>query len=532
MEKIFRSVSILLVAFFMMFYCEKNPTDGDDQQETGTVTDIDGNVYKTVKIGSQWWMAENLKVTHYRNGNPIPCVTDATEWANLTTGAYCNYNNEVAKTSDSRNGYDVATYGRLYNWYAVNDNRIIAPTGWHVPTDAEWQELIDYLGGDAVAGGNMKEEETIHWVSPNTGATNGSGFTALPGGCRNSGGDFLGMGYFADFWSSTEYNTDCARSRYLHCSNAEVRRDYYDKLYGYSVRCVKGEVNTVTISGRVRTEHDLGISGVTLTLSNTGGTATTDNSGYYSITVFYGCSGTVTPSLADYSFSPTNRTYTNVTSDQSDQDYTGSPDTAGTVTDIDGNSYQTIKIGTQWWMAENLKVTHYRNGEEIPHVTDNTDWGNLTAGACCIYGNDVNYSETYGRLYNWYAVDDSRGIAPAGWHVPSDQEWQALVDQLGGDATAGDGLKEAGNTHWTSLNTTATNASGFTALPGGFRGFDGSYGGAGNYAYFWASTEYNASDAWQRQLSFSYSGVDHNASPKECGFSIRCVKDNVRSETR
>lgn len=138
-----------------------------------TVTDYDGNVYQTVLIGDQCWMMENLKVTHYRNGDPIPHVTDGVTWGNLTSGAYCNYNNDEG---------NVATYGRLYNWYAVDDSRNIAPAGWHVPSDAEWQTLVDYLGGDAVAGGKMKEAGTTHWASPNTGATNESGFTALPGG--------------------------------------------------------------------------------------------------------------------------------------------------------------------------------------------------------------------------------------------------------------------------------------------------------------------------------------------------------------
>ena len=152
--------------------------------ETGTVTDIDGNTYQTVKIGDQWWMAENLKVTCYRNGDAIPNITDGTTWASLSTGAYCEYNNDIN---------NVATYGRLYNWYAVTDSRNIAPAGWHVPSDAEWKQLEMYLGmsqseADATGwrgtdeGGKLKEVGTMHWNSPNTGATNESGFTALPGG--------------------------------------------------------------------------------------------------------------------------------------------------------------------------------------------------------------------------------------------------------------------------------------------------------------------------------------------------------------
>jgi len=173
---------------------------------TGTVTDIDGNVYKTVKIGNQWWMAENLKVTRYRNGDPIPNITDNHTWVDLSTGAYCNYNNDIS---------NVATYGRLYNWYAVDESRNIAPAGWHVPTDDEWKQLEIYLGMSPTEadethwrgtdeGGKLKETGTTHWYSPNTGATNESGFTALPGGYRVSGG-FSSLGFGAYFWSSTVF---------------------------------------------------------------------------------------------------------------------------------------------------------------------------------------------------------------------------------------------------------------------------------------------------------------------------------------
>jgi len=197
---------------------------------SNTVTDIDGNVYQIVTIGTQVWMAENLEVTHYRNGDAIPNITDNTEWEGLTTGAYCNYNNDE--------GY-VSTYGRLYNWYAVGDGRNIAPDGWHVPTHAEWQTLVDYLGGYAVAGGKLKETGTTHWLSPNTGATNESGFSGLPGGYRYFDGNYYGMNFIAYFWSSTEYSGNYAWSRFLGSNVSEVYYYERDKPHGFSVRCVK-----------------------------------------------------------------------------------------------------------------------------------------------------------------------------------------------------------------------------------------------------------------------------------------------------
>jgi uncharacterized protein (TIGR02145 family) len=196
----------------------------------GTVADIDGNVYQTIKIGNQWWTVENLKVTRYQNGDSIPNVTDGGEWGGLTTGAYCEYNNDIN---------NVATYGRLYNWYAVSDSRNIAPTGWHVPSDAEWQTLVNYLGGDAVAGGKMKEAGTTHWYSPNTGATNESGFSGLPGGYRYNVGTYNHVGYFAYFWSSTEFSSNSAWYRHLYYLYSDVYRNYDNKHFGFSLRCIR-----------------------------------------------------------------------------------------------------------------------------------------------------------------------------------------------------------------------------------------------------------------------------------------------------
>jgi len=208
----------------------------------GSVTDIDGNVYQTVKIGDQWWMTENLKVTHYRNGDPISNITDDSEWADLTTSAYCNYNN---------NSNNVTTYGRLYNWYAVNDSRNIAPEGWHIPTDEEWKQLEMHLGmsqaeaddtgyrgtneGSKIAGNAALWADGV--LEDNTGFGE-SGLYALPGGDRNHEGDFNGIGTYATFWSSTESSND-AWSRYLPNNHSDILRHEINKRYGFSVRCVK-----------------------------------------------------------------------------------------------------------------------------------------------------------------------------------------------------------------------------------------------------------------------------------------------------
>ena len=165
-----------------------------------------------VQIGAQIWTLKNLDVTTYRNGDPIPQVTDLTAWGNLTTGAWCYYDN------DPNNG---AIYGKLYNWYAVNDPRGLAPQGWHVPTETEWTTLINYLGGASVAGGKMKSTGTTYWGSPNTG-TNSSGFSALPGGLREAdGASSFGNGAygFITMWSSTPLNASTSRNFYIATGN-------------------------------------------------------------------------------------------------------------------------------------------------------------------------------------------------------------------------------------------------------------------------------------------------------------------------
>ena len=194
-------------------------------------TDADNNNYSIVQIGTQTWMAENLKVTHYHNGDAIPNITDSTVWGGLTDGAYCWYKNDEASYKN--------IYGALYNWYSVNDSRNLCPTGWHLPSDAEWTALTDFLGGESIAGGEMKETGTAHWLSPNTGATNSSGFTALPGGGRSYSGSFISLTSLATFWSSTENSSTTAWGRSLGYDTEPVYRHYGNKPDGFSARCVR-----------------------------------------------------------------------------------------------------------------------------------------------------------------------------------------------------------------------------------------------------------------------------------------------------
>ncbi len=198
----------------------------------GSMTDQQGNVYKTIVIGTQEWMAENLKTTIYRNGNSIVNVTGDAQWIALTTGAWASYNN------DSQ--YD-CPYGKLYNWYAVSDPRNVCPTGWHVPTDAEWSVLTDYLGGEAVAGGKMKTTNGWNDYNDQSGnGTNESGFSGPPGGIRAlNDGVFSNGGNLGTWWSSTESSTIYAWSRDLVFIGGNASRYYYHKQDGFSVRCLR-----------------------------------------------------------------------------------------------------------------------------------------------------------------------------------------------------------------------------------------------------------------------------------------------------
>jgi uncharacterized protein (TIGR02145 family) len=202
--------------------------------------------------------------------------------------------------------------------------------------------------------------------------------------------------------------------------------------------------------------------------------------------------------------------------------------TYGTLTDIDGNVYKTIVIGTQTWMAENLKTIRYANGNEISHITDPTPWGNATSGAWTYYYNNNEMDAHYGKLYNWLAVEDPRNICPAGWHIPDDPEWETLLAYLGGYQVAGAKMKETSLNHWAFSNEGSTNVSGFTGLPGGMRDYGSLSFDKGLTAYFWSST--NASDYYDLEAYYYYLSRDMDAmldgaGDKNNGASCRCVKD-------
>ncbi len=253
MKKIVLTAS--LCVFFGLSSCKKdnqksssntsNPvvsTNDINFTSTGTalgkigsgISDVEGNQYKTVVIGTQEWMAENLKTTKYNDGSKITNITEAVKWGDDTLGAWCYYNNDATNNTK---------YGKLYNWYAVsptkNGGKNVCPTGWHLPTADEWNVLTEYLGGDTIAGNKMKEVGTTSWKITNNKITNASLFTGLPGGVRNNEGNFFEFGTMGTWWTSDEYFTGFAFYNTMQITDSQLTSLFIFEKNGLSVRCLK-----------------------------------------------------------------------------------------------------------------------------------------------------------------------------------------------------------------------------------------------------------------------------------------------------
>jgi uncharacterized protein (TIGR02145 family) len=225
MKKLKSHLELFCIYLLMVFTIVNTAT----AQNSGVVQDQDGNNYKTIKIGNQVWMAENLRTTKYNDGTPIPLVLDKNAWIILSTPAYCWYNNDTIYKN---------LVGALYNGYAVNTEKL-CPKGWHISTDSEWSVLIDHLGGETVAGGKLKESGTKNWSEPNTGATNETNFNSLPGGTRYSNGLYFSMKNAGSWWTLNKSNPLNGWYRSMNYTSKSVTRNYTDLTNGNSIRCVK-----------------------------------------------------------------------------------------------------------------------------------------------------------------------------------------------------------------------------------------------------------------------------------------------------
>ena len=455
-----------------------------------------GDNYGLVEIGGKCWFKENLRTTSYRSGQEIPHTPDEGEWNSLGhSGGYCAYDNDESNAD---------TYGYLYNGYTTVSPEGVCPQFYAVPTLEEWDALIDGLGGSEVAGGALKESGADHWNAPNTGATNSSGFTALPAGGRSVGSaGFIGQEISGEFWVQGGYSPyvdqvdDYIVVKTLSSNSADISEISHSKVRGHSIRCLRADVS-------------LGCTDVNFMEYDP--TATADD-GSCAVPALLGCMDDL---FIEYDPSA------NV-DDGSCSTLLGCSDSD--VVEYDGYSYSLISIGYQCWFQENLKTSIYRDGSSIPNIQDQGEWYSLSAtetGAWCYYNNNPDYDDNsnYGKLYNWYAIDDSRELCPSGWHVPSDSEFTELTDLLGGESVAGNSMKSTSG--WYNGGN-GSNSSGWSGFPGGYR-YSGGFYYNGYGGYWWSASE-SGSLSWLRRLDYYYDGVNRYDDGQDVGFSARCVRD-------
>jgi uncharacterized protein (TIGR02145 family) len=526
------------------------------------VTDVDGNLYPTVIINGREYMAENLRTANYNDGTVIAKITDGAVWSALVSGAYC-------WTEDDSASYDVL-YGKLYNFEAVNSGKL-CPTGWHVPSDIEWKELEIALDMDAAAadelgwrgtnqGGMLKETGFANWLAPNSGATNQSGMNIKPSGYRATDGNYQDVGSTCYYWTqsinATSSNGFC---RMISSSETGVYRGEEIRTKGSSVRCMKdyAVVTTtittlpaaeITTSSAIIRADLVDVSTATVIekgfifasfedpdLSNNEGIFISEaNLGVYQdtatglnhATTYYYKSFVTTENGTSYGLQVTFTTLTELF-------------TAGTgMTDFDGNSYNTILIGSTEYTTSNLRTSRYNDGTPLLRANNSTNWTANMLPMYCWYNDDSTANELRnGKLYNFYAVSGGN-LCPAGWHVASDSEWKQLEHALGMSSTdtsntgwrgtdQGAKLKEYGNVNWLAPNTGATNQSGYTATGSGYRNNDGTFAGLNEDFCIWTTSPDISAHSWVRKLKNSETGIYRGLEADENGFSVRCVKTPI-----
>ena len=487
-----------------------------------TITDTrDGKTYPTVPIYSKCWMAQNLNI-----GTRV----------NVTSNQTNNGIFEKFCYDDLESSCNV--YGGLYQWnemmqYVTTEGvQGICPTGWHLPADNDWAALTTLLGGESVAGGKMKETGTVHWIAPNGGATNSSGFTGLPGGLRNTLAELALLTQGGFFWSSTQNDAVRGWIWVLNYNNPVIFKSYDFKNCGISVRCIR----EIDCPAPLSPEAGTHVPSQTQIIWN-----------WNAATGAYGYKWNTTNDYATATDigAGTSRTETGLLCNTAYMRYLWAYNTCGNsapvalaqtssacplvcgqpVTDLrDGKTYNTVLIGNQCWMAQNLNTGNRING--YSHQTNN----GIIEKYC--YDDDETLCDVYGGLYQWtemmqyVSTEGVQGICPAGWHIPSDAEWMALMTLLEGDTLAGGKLKEAGTVHWAPPNTGATNSSGFTALPGGYRSdVSPTFSNYTHEANFWTSSIYGSFSAWEWFLISTGKFAYRNNNVQSGGMSVRCLRN-------
>jgi uncharacterized protein (TIGR02145 family) len=499
----------IIVQSTPVFTCGNNLTDIRDNQ-----------VYLTVQIGSQCWMASNLNY-----GTILASSQDQRD--NCVPEKYCYNDNPINCTNQ----------GGLYQWdeFMQYDDtpadQGFCPPGWHIPTENEWNTLFSNWTNNAFAGSHLKY-------------SGNSGFNALLSGSRhmNSGWDFQGFATF--FWSSTPRSSTQAWAHGMNDVDSSVSAYPSSRVNAFSVRCLQDYQSianlptvttaavtsitqfTATSGGDISSDGGASVTarGVCWNTSSnptTAGSHTTDGTGTGTfVSNITGLTGGTLYYVRAYATNSVGTSYGNELT-FSTLNVDGQPCPGIPTVTYAGQTYNTVQIGTQCWFKENLNV-----GKRINVSQDQTN--NDTVEKYC-FNNLESNCDVYGGLYLWNEMmqfsttPGVQGICPTGWHLPTDAEWTTLTNYLGGISVAGGKMKETGTAHWLSPNTGATNSSEFTALPGGFR-----LGNFGNLTYnadFWSSTEGSSTSAWNRDLSYNHENVVRTNYNKTYGFSARCVHD-------
>jgi uncharacterized protein (TIGR02145 family) len=514
----------------------------------GTVTDADGNIYQTVTIGPQCWMRENLKTTRFNNGDLIG--TTISPDLDISGEAMPNY-----QWAYNGNEEFVSTYGRLYTWFTVTDVRNACPPGWRIPTETDWMNLIEYLENNGYGTSGNAIASSSGWVASSvTGAVgndqvknNSSGFTALPAGSRYPVGTFQGLTESSMFGSSSTYS---GSTFYYHLDHDSPGFDGGEggTELAVSERCIMGQrplCNALPAT-------DITPTGATLNGAVNPNNLSTDvifqiytppiELNQIVTAIQSPVSGTdIINVSADISDLTPGTLYTfRIVATSSEAGSSGTlfqfTTTTGTVADAEGNIYNTISVGTQLWMAENLKATRYRNGDIIGSTTPATldISGESIPAYQWAYDGDEKNVAAFGRLYTYYAITDSRGVCPTGWHVPADDEWTTLTEYLITHNRPNIAKLMASQSDWVvspvfdaaGWKQEYNNRSGFSAPPGGYRIATGAFGALGYSGYWLSSTESDTDNVRYRSLNNDEPKVTRYYDSKQAGFSVRCLKAN------
>ena len=531
-----------------------------------TVT-FDGYDYPTVLIGDQCWFQVDLRTTTYANGDIIPGNLNATDWDNTTEGAQTVYGEGTATVinGSSDETYNLNTYGRLYNWAAVNDARGLCPTGWHVATDEEWQTLeaglgmaTENLATIAYRGGGVGFALSSSLTdSPSWTGNNSSNFSALPNGVRSGGDVFDDSGDAGTWWTSTPYDATTSLTRLIAGALMEnVGRFNTSNSVGRGVRCILtppappttstldadgiGETEA-TLNGNIVSQGDASVTsqgfvwGLEPDLSDGADLAGTidgmafhaDLTGLTADTTYYFVAYATSSAGTSYGDTLNFNTLPGFACEDLTLQNCGS-----LTTSYLGYEYQLVGIGNQCWFAENLQAATYLNGDPIPNAQSPSAWviGGTTQGQMAIMdtiGTGADTTETlatHGRLYNWYAAVDERGICPSGWLVPSSEDWNELY------MTQGVASFSYGNAEGLVAQPPVgdgTNESCFNVLLSGIVG-PGSGSGAftqfGERWYGWSTDSLNALNAYSALIYEGVFGTSKQQNYKVHGFSIRCLK--------